>query len=152
MFDHGNLLIFGLGGWALICTGLAHFAGWRSLAREYRATAPFQGRRFHFCSAQFGAWVGYNGSFTPGADHSGLFVAVWPIFRIGHPSLLVPWSEIHASVEKRRWVTVVLLRFAKLPSARVRITFRLAERLAAESAGFFRVPDVLLKSTHPKSP
>lgn len=84
--------------------------------------------------------MGYNGSFTPGADHTGLFVAVWPIFRICHPPLLVPWSEIQVSVEKRRWLAVVLLTFARVPSARMRISFRLAERLAAESAGSFHVP------------
>ena len=142
MLDYDHLVIFGLGaaGWTIICAGLSHFAGWRSLAPQYRAATPFRGRRFHFSSAQFGGWVGYNGSFTPGADHNGLFVAVWPIFRICHPPLLVPWSEIQVSLEKRRWLTVVLLTFARVPSARVRISFRLAERLVAESAGSFHVP------------
>jgi hypothetical protein len=141
LFDIHHLWIVGLGAaaWSLICTGLARFAGWRSLALEYRAASPFRGRRFHFCSAQFAGWVGYNGSFTPGADRTGLFVAVWPVFRIGHPPLLVPWSEIEISVEKGRWLTVVLLTFARVPSARVRITLRLAKRLAAESAGCFCV-------------
>lgn len=88
MFDYDHMVIFGLGAacWILICVGLSHFAGWRSLALHYRASTPFRGRRFHFSSAQFGGWVGYNGSFTPGADHTGLFVAVWPIFRICHPA------------------------------------------------------------------
>ena len=142
MFDYQYLVIFCLvaAGWALICAGLSHFAGWRSLARHYRASTPFRGRRFHFSSAQFGGWVGYNGSFATGADHTGLFVAVWPIFRICHPPLLVPWSEIQASVEKRWWLTVVNLTFARVPSARVRISFRLAKRLVAESAGSFHVP------------
>jgi hypothetical protein len=141
LFDIDHLLIVGLGvvAWSLTCAVLAHFAGWRALAREYPASSPFRGRRFHFCSAQFAAWVGYNGSFTPGADRTGLFVAVWPIFRICHPPLLVPWSEIQVSVEKSRWFTVVLITFARVPSARVRITLRLAKRLAAESAGCFRV-------------
>jgi hypothetical protein len=141
LFDHDHLVILGLAAvaWSLICAGLAHFAGWRSLARLYRASTPFQGRRFHFSSAQFGGWVGYNGSFTPGADHTGLFIAVWPIFRICHPPLMVPWSEIQVSVEKRRWLTVVLLTFVRVPSARVRISLRLAERLAAESAGSLHV-------------
>lgn len=144
MFDQDHLVIFGLavGAWSLICAGLAHFAGWRALARQYRAFARFEGRRFHFSSAQFGGWVGYNGSFTPGANRTGLFVAVWPIFRICHPPLLVPWSEIGALVERRRWFTAVLLTFASVPGARVRISFRLAERLAGESAGCFHLPAV----------
>ena len=141
MFNHDLLLIVGFGAaaWSLTCAGLAYFAGWRSLAQEYPASSPFRGRRFHFCSAQFAGWVGYNGSFTPGADRTGLFIAVWPVFRLFHPPMLVPWSEIQVSVEKGRWLTVVLLTFARVPSARVRITLRLAKRLAAESAGSFRV-------------
>ncbi len=142
LFDHDHLVILGLGavGWALICAGLAHFAGWRFLARQYPASTRFGGRRFHFCSAQFGGWVGYNGSFTPGADRTGLYIAVWPIFRIGHPPLLVPWSEIQVSLEKRRWLSVALLTFMRVPSSRVRISVSLAKRLAAESGGSFDVP------------
>jgi hypothetical protein len=126
--------------WILICAGLSHFAGWRLLACHYRASAPFRGRKLHFSSAQFGGWVGYNGSFTPGADHSGLFLSVWPIFRICHPPLLVPWSDIRVSLEQRRWLTVVLVEFARVPSARLRISLRLAQRLAAASAGSFQLP------------
>ncbi len=128
---------FFIAAWALVCAGLGHLGGWRSLARHYAAKGPFRGRRLHFRSARFGGWVGYNGALTPGADPSGLYLAVWPLFRIGHPPLFVPWSDISLSHEKYLWIEVVLLTFVQDPRARVRITRRLAERLAAESRGSF---------------
>ena len=83
--------------------------------------------------------MGYNGALTPGADPFGLHLAVWPLFRIGHPPLFVPWSDISLSLENYLWIEVVLLTFARDPHARVRITHRLADRLSAESGGSFDV-------------
>ncbi len=133
-----GLILSLVGGWGLVCIGLGHFGGWRALARHYPASTEFLGRRFRFRSAQFGGWVGYNASLTAGADPFGLFLAVWPIFRVWHPPLFVPWSDITVSLEQSRWLTVVLLTFAKVPGAKVRITPRLANRLAAVSRGGFR--------------
>ncbi len=83
--------------------------------------------------------MGYNGSLTAGANQFGLHLSVWPIFRIGHPPLFLPWSDVTVAFEKRRWITVVLLRFSRSPTTSVRMTLGLAERLAAESGGSFRL-------------
>ena len=83
--------------------------------------------------------MGDNGALTPGADPLGLYLAVWLLFRIGHPPLFVPWSEISVSLEKYLWIELVLLTFERDPRARVRITRRLADRLSAESGDSFDV-------------
>lgn len=118
---------------SLACLLLSRFGGWGALARRYAAEVPFQGRRLHFQFAQLGGWVGYNGALTTGADPTGLFLAVWPLFRLGHPPLFVPWDEIRASREQRFFGDVVALRFAAEPGAVVRISQRLADRLARDS-------------------
>lgn len=126
--------------WVAMCFGLSHFGGWRDLSRHYLAGSRFHGRRLHFQGAQFAGWVGYNGAFTPGADSMGLYLSVWPIFRIAHPPLYVPWSEIETSVQERRFVSVVTFRFAASPETRMRTTLRLAGRLAELSSGSFSPP------------
>jgi hypothetical protein len=126
--------------WVSITLALAHLGGWRSLAREYRATSGFGGRRFHFQSARLGGWVGYNGSLTAGSDVFGLHLSVWSIFRMGHPPLLIPWQEVSVSIEKHRWISVAVLTFARNPGITVRITRHLAEKLAGESRGRFALP------------
>ncbi len=123
--------------WTLLCYGLSRLGGWRDLARHYLAGSRFHGRRLHFQGVQFAGWVGYNGSFTPGADSMGLYLSVWPIFRIAHPPLYVPWSEIETNVQERRFISVVSFRFAASPATRMRTTLRLARRLAELSSGSF---------------
>jgi len=131
-----GLLVVFAAAWIVITLAslvLARSGGWHALARHYAANGAFQGRRLHFQFAQFGGWVGYNGALTPGADAGGLFLSVWPLFRPGHAPLYVPWTEIRASQEKRWLGDVVALRFAAEPDAIVRISMRLADRLAQAS-------------------
>jgi hypothetical protein len=137
--DQALILTLFLLAWVFICFALAHFGGWRLLGHTYPSAESFRGRRFRFQSGQLGGWVGYNACLTVGADRRGLFLKVWPIFRLGHPPLFVPWPDVTAFLEKRRWLAVVVLTFARVPSARVRITHKLADRLAAESQGSFDV-------------
>ena len=44
-------------------------------------------------------WVGYKGALKVGTAPQGLYLAVWPILRLGHPPLLIPWAEISGSGE-----------------------------------------------------
>jgi hypothetical protein len=141
ILTQGGLVALLISLWMGIALALAHLGGWRSLAREYRASSGFAGRRFHFQSGRFGGWVGYNSSLTAGSDVFGLHLSVWSIFRMGHPPLLIPWQEVSVSIEKHRWISVAVLTFARNPGITVRITRRLAERLAAESRGSFALPE-----------
>ena len=133
MSDAAGALVLFAALWATICVVLSRSGGWHALASHYRATTPFLGTRLRFRSAQLGGWVGYNGSLTVGANREGLYLAVWPIFRIGHPPLFVPWSDGRASAEKRWVFEIAALRFAAEPAALLRISRRLAERLGQAS-------------------
>ncbi len=125
---------------AAILRLLSQLGGWRALARHYPVRQPFSGRRFHFQSLQLRGWVGYNGCVTAGSDPFSLYLSIWRLLRVGHPPLLSPWADVEARHEKRWWVSVVVLRFARDPSVQVRMSRRLAQRLAAEARGNLRLP------------
>ena len=125
--------------WTAVSFGLARAGGWHTLAQHYAATGSFAGRRYRFCSARFGRGVGYNGALIAGADPFGLYLAVWPIFRMGHHPLFVPWTEVSAVAEASSLIPVVAMTFARARGTQVRITRRLAEKLATESRGGFRI-------------
>ncbi len=135
----GGLALF-VGLWCGICLGLAYAGGWQALARVYPDSPRSEGRRFHFCSARVGAWVSYNSSLSVGANAWGVRLAVWPIFRPGHPPLFIPWNEISSGLERLLGMRLVVLSFAQTPTTRVRISYGLAKKLARESGGSFQLP------------
>lgn len=118
-----------VGMWLLVSFLLAAIGGWRELAAQYLAKSPFSGTRFHFRSAQLGGYVNYGGCLTLAAGPDGLYLAVLPFFRVGHPPLLIPWSDITAR-EARSWLFAAIdLQFARVPGASVRLSRRLAQAL-----------------------
>ena len=83
---------------------LAHFGGWASLARRYRATRRPDGRRFRFASGSMGSRilpVSYGGCLFVTANDEGLYLSILFLFRFQSPPLLIPWSEMESVTEKR---------------------------------------------------
>jgi hypothetical protein len=72
-----------------------------------------------------------------GSDETGLYLSVFPIFRPGHPPLLIPWSEITVVSGEKGLISktreLLLGREQSIPLA---ISLALAEkiRLAAGAA------------------
>lgn len=71
----------------------AAIGGWRDLARRYRADDKPPGEYYHFRSGSFGG-IGYKNLLTVGVCDDGLYLAVFFLFRVAHPPLLVPWSQV----------------------------------------------------------
>ena len=88
------------GGWCLVMFGISWIGGWGALARKYRATSVPDGKRFWFQSALLGS-MNYGSCLTVIVGSAGLYLAVFPPFRMGHPPLLIPWAELHGLREKR---------------------------------------------------
>jgi hypothetical protein len=86
--------------WCGICWLLSRLGGWNRLAARFAAQAPPRGKRFSMQSARIG-WVNYNGCLTIHASPDGLHVAIWPLWRLGHPPLFVPWEEFHNARPRR---------------------------------------------------
>lgn len=125
--------LFFIAGWLLVSYFLSALGGWQSLVKHYAASAPFRGRYFRFRSAQFGGYVNYGGCLTIGSGTEGLYLAVLPLFRVGHPPLLIPWSDVSARKARTWFFEAVEIDFTKVPGFSVRLTHRLAEELFRES-------------------
>jgi hypothetical protein len=87
-------VVFFVAMWALSTYGVALLSGWNRLSRRFRHKGPFYGETWPFRSARMRKLIHFGSALTLGADESGLYMAVFPLFRIGNPPLLIPWSEI----------------------------------------------------------
>jgi hypothetical protein len=125
------LLAAGIGLWILISTVIARVSGWAALARIYRLQDSFDGRRWHFQTAQMRWATNYGSCLTLGVSPRGLYLAVPFLFRPTHPPLLVPWGDIAVDLRQLTWFTAVEFRFRRVPGIPLRISPGLASRLAA---------------------
>jgi hypothetical protein len=132
-------------GWVLVCAALSAIGGWSALARHHVAQSPFSGRRFRFRSARLGRSVGYSNCLTLGASPHGLYLEVLPFFRIAHPPLLIPWSEITAREVPGGLSATVDLALARPPGTTVRVSRDLAQALLDASGSPVRVQPTLEK-------
>ncbi len=93
----GGVLGF-VGFWMGICVLLGLMSGWRGLASRYGA----RGDEPSHSQTVWGmvGMVSYNGVLHLAATHVGLDMRVMPLFRAGHPPLLVPWAAIRVEGER----------------------------------------------------
>ena len=88
--------------WCAICALIAFIGGWQSLARRYRGEPTTIIGQVTFGSCQLGYMrAHYNNCLSITVGPGGVGLKVLMPFRILHPSLLLPWSEI-ASCERWR--------------------------------------------------
>lgn len=121
-------------GWAGSALLASHMSGWASLAEAYRLTGEFPAQRWSFQSAAMRWYANYGSCLTVSADSEGLYISVLAIFRIFHPPLFVPWSEISVRRGRILWSRVVEFRLGRELAIPFRVCEKLATRLRA-SAG-----------------
>ena|ERR1700752_3227997 len=114
--------------WSGVSVVLARIGGWGRLAETYRSEGDFEGRRWKLRSAKVGS-VDYANCLTFGVNERGLYMGVLLPFRLAHPPLFIPWSDVGVE-ERRGWFFEYLdFRFAQAPDTRVRVSKRLGESL-----------------------
>jgi hypothetical protein len=79
--------------WALVCYVISQLSGWMALSRRFRDIGAFYSYQWPFQSVRMRT-LWYNNCANFGADETGLYMAVFPLFRFVHPPLFIPWSEI----------------------------------------------------------
>jgi hypothetical protein len=131
-FPYTYLVLIFIFCWIVLSILIAKLSGWASLASHYRTDAPFEGARFHFQNAGMRFGTNYGGCLTVGVDRKGLYLAVWFLFRFGHPPLLIPWRDITVTERKRFFIQQVVYRFARFPDLPFIISKRLADKIATE--------------------
>ena len=90
--------------WLAVYAVLARAGGWRSLGRQFAASAAPQGQSFRFTSGSFGSvhWpVRYRNCLHVVVSEAGLYVAVMFPFSFQSPALLLPWSAVDSVSEKQ---------------------------------------------------
>jgi hypothetical protein len=94
--------------WCAVCLLVSFHGGWRQLAQRYPALHPPSGTRY---STQWGGvdFAHYHGFLTIHASPGGIFISVWPPFRLGHPPIFIPEDEIYKAKAHRRggWDSVI---------------------------------------------
>lgn len=113
--------------WCGVCWLLSVMGGWSRLAERFPARGEPTGQSYRIQSARFG-WVNYSGCLTIHASHDGVRIAVWPLFRIGHPPLFIPRREM-TDVRERKVLWLELVRFTV--DARPPVTIELAKHVFA---------------------
>ncbi len=129
--------VFFLALWAGVLTRIGWLGGWAELARSYRLTTEFDGRRWRFRSvlvrhaanplrrASYGACV------TLGSNVRGLYLAVFPLFGIGHPPLFIPWADVRISKHEGMLFSYLEFRFVRVEDVRLRLRPGLGGEVAA---------------------
>jgi len=78
--------------------------------------------------------MGYNNCLTIGGSPDGFYLAIFFLFRIGHPPMFIPWREIKIKRKKIMFGLKMLeFRFNHLSAIPLMIPARL-ENILAESA------------------
>lgn len=119
--------------WIAIGLFLSFAGGWRALSQIYRATEAIRGERLYLKSAAMRWGVAYRSCLNFGVDVHGLFVSIFPLFRIGCPPLFIPWSDI-ACTRQRTWLLDgVRLNFMKCPGVPIVLSAGVAKQVFAHA-------------------
>ena len=132
-----KILTCSVGIWLGVGLLRSYIGGWMRLARSYRASShkgviKGVGRRRFFQTAYMRWLMVYGDCIIFRADAHGLRISVLPVFRIGHPALLIPWNDITVVDLKGLLKPFVELRFQAEPSVPLRMS-RLVYGSLAES-------------------
>jgi hypothetical protein len=115
--------------WSVVCYLISFIGGWYELGRLYAAERPFDGQKWYFQNAALRFAVGYHNILTIGVNTEGLYMAVFPLFRLGHPPLFIPWRDISVQQGKYLWVRVYKFEFRQAPSVSLRLREKLGRKV-----------------------
>ncbi len=125
--------IFFIGLWVMVCLLLSTIGGWSRLAEHYRSPTDFTGNKWQFQSGRLGV-VNYKSCLTLGTNDAGLYLAVFPFFRMGHPPLLIPWPDIRAT-ESQDWLFSYRdFTFTKAPTIKLRVLRSIGNKIRPTQA------------------
>src|SRR5579884_1350704 len=80
--------------WSCAGYAVALIGGWRRLAKRFHVQEEFTGHKWNLQSARMRFGANYNNVLTIGANQTGLYMVPFVLFRLGHPPLFIPWTEI----------------------------------------------------------
>ena len=126
--------------WILVTFVISSMGGWSLLAKAYLAQADtLDGESWRFQSVHMRWGTNYNNCVTVRANALGLGLSVIWLLRIGHPPLLIPWSDItiHRVKRSRFFPSWIELRFRSEPSIPVRVNNKLFSKILDSSDKYY---------------
>ncbi len=79
--------------WAGVILLLSGLSGWQGLAQRYRSPTGAPAQCQSFVSGGLGL-VSYRNTLELSASPEHLYLGVFALFRVGHPWLAIPWSDV----------------------------------------------------------
>jgi hypothetical protein len=120
-------LIFFVTLWCVTSLFTGRLSGWAVLGRHFASTLPFPSQSWRWKSARMRWGANYKNCLSIGADAAGLYLSSLLFFRIGHPALFIPWSEISFRGRRR----ILFVEFVELEMGREeKIPFMIRASLA----------------------
>ena len=104
-------------------------SGWRRLAERFHHPKPFEGSYYRFQTAHM-TGVRFGGVLEIGVGETGLYLVPMILFRLFHPPLLIPWSELRAAPVKRFLFEGHRLTFHSFPGIELDLHRRTFEKMA----------------------
>ena len=124
--------IFFVAIWLAVTLLLSLMSGWARLAKIYPARAKFEAEQWHFVSGQLRNFVSYRNCLTVGANADGMHLSILLPFRVGHPPLFIPWSDIAVAEDRLFFTKVGRFTFRRAPEVKVVIWLDIAKKVVAK--------------------
>jgi hypothetical protein len=86
--------------------------------------------------------MNYNRCLTVGANEQGLYLAMNPLFRLGHPTLFIPWNEISVQAQKRLFFDGTRFQLGRENPVPLWVRKSLAERLKTAAGNGWPIESV----------
>jgi hypothetical protein len=119
--------------WCVVCFLISVFSGWKTLARRFRtqvepygdvkSAGPF------FYAVQMRNKANYSSVIRVAVASDALYLSILFLFRVGHPPLAIPWSEIKFSKTTVFWRRYLVLTLGNAEQIPLRISERMAQNL-----------------------
>ncbi|HTV06065.1 MAG TPA: hypothetical protein VME86_11915 [Acidobacteriaceae bacterium] len=118
----GELTLWELGAVIVVVSAVVWFvgsslsalgSGWHKLEHRFRARGEFAGEQKSFQTGMMRGRSRYNHNLTLGANKDGLYISAMWLARMEHPPLFIPWSEVQAIDQPRRFREGTLLTLGR---------------------------------------
>jgi hypothetical protein len=128
-----GFVVFFVTFWCSICFFISMMGGWFTLSRRFkRQSEPYgeirsAGPLFYGVKMRFR--VNYGNVIRITSADDALYLSMLFLFRIGHPPLRIPWTEIKLERTKFLWLRYVVLTLGEHERIPMRISERMARKL-----------------------
>jgi hypothetical protein len=126
--------------WCLVSYINGIVCGWHKLARRFRAQSEFLGQTTFVGGVGLDVclrfWADYSNIIRIAAEEDAFYISVVFPFRVGHPPLCIPRSEVKVSQTKVLWRKYLVL----VLGGQEHIPMRISERTARKLGILDRVP------------